>query len=73
MLRDVISQSGFEVFQQIALLLFFVVFVAIVVRTWMRPRQEMDRYAHLPVDNGSDVSSNPGNSGMPEGEARGHE
>jgi cbb3-type cytochrome oxidase subunit 3 len=36
---------------EVALVLFFLVFVAIVVWTITRPRKDVDRWANLPNDN----------------------
>lgn len=49
-LTDVMSGAGLAFYAQIALVLFFLVFAVIVIRTWRRPRDEMDECAKLPMD-----------------------
>lgn len=49
MFKDVLRAMDFTLLSQIALVLFFVVFVAVVIRTVLRPRQEMDRQAQIPL------------------------
>lgn len=46
-LKGFMSSLGMNGFATIALLAFFVMFVAIVVWTMTRPKQEMDRLARL--------------------------
>jgi hypothetical protein len=49
-LTDIMSGSRQELWQSIALLLFAIAFVAIVVRVLLRPRAEIARQAHLPLE-----------------------
>jgi len=49
-LSDVVSSMGAAWMQEAALLIFFVVFVAIVVHAWLRPQAEIERMARIPVD-----------------------
>lgn len=50
-LSDIVSQSGLAPYAEIALLLFFLVFVAVMVRTW-RPsrRDELEAQRLLPLE-----------------------
>ena len=50
-LSDVMSHAGLAGYAEVALILFFVVFVAVVVRTllWSN-REELDHVSHLPLD-----------------------
>jgi cbb3-type cytochrome oxidase subunit 3 len=50
-LSDVVSHSGLAIFAEIALVLFFLVFVAVLVRT-LRPsrRAELEHDARLPLE-----------------------
>ncbi len=73
MLREVVSESGYAILQQVALVLFFAAFVAIVVWTLLRPRQEMERCARLPVENGSAAPPASSYPSVPQGETRPHE
>lgn len=52
MRSDVMSHSGLSVYAVIALVLFLLVFVAIVIRIFTARRAEMDRNARLPLDDG---------------------
>jgi cbb3-type cytochrome oxidase subunit 3 len=49
MFKDVLRAMDFTLLSQIALVLFFLVFVAVVIRTLLRPRQEMDKQAQIPL------------------------
>lgn len=52
-LQDVMSGAGNSVFAQIALVIFFLVFVAVVVYLFvLRSRRSFDRESRLPLDNG---------------------
>lgn len=59
MFKDVLRAMDFTVLSQIALVLFFLVFVAVVIRTWRRSDKEMDRQAQIPL---SDQPIEPRNS-----------
>jgi cbb3-type cytochrome oxidase subunit 3 len=49
-LSDVMSHSGLVLFAEIAMILFIVVFVAIVIRVFTARRKDMDRNARLPLE-----------------------
>ena len=49
MFKDVLRAMDFTLLSQIALVLFFGVFVAVVIRTWMRPKKEMDKQSQIPL------------------------
>lgn len=49
-LRDVVSGLNASIWQQVALVLFVIAFVAIVVNAWLRPRAEVDQQARLPLE-----------------------
>lgn len=49
MFKDVLRAMDFTLLSQIALILFFGVFVAVVIRTWMRPKQDMDKQSQIPL------------------------
>lgn len=51
-LSDIMGNSGLVLYAEIALVLFLVVFVAIVVRILATRRSDMDRHARLPLDDG---------------------
>jgi len=49
MFKDVLRAMDFTLLTQLALVLFFLVFVAVVVRTMLRSRGEMERQASIPL------------------------
>lgn len=49
MFKDVLRSMDFTTLSQIALIIFFCVFVAVVIRTWTRPRKDMDRQSEIPL------------------------
>jgi len=49
-LSDIMGNSGLAIFAEIALVLFIVVFVAIVIRLFAARRSDMDRHARLPLE-----------------------
>lgn len=60
-LSDVVSHSGLAFYAEIALILFFVVFVAVVLRTW-RPseRDELEAQRMLPLEPETPAESREG-------------
>lgn len=49
MFKDVLRAMDFTLLSQIALVLFFLVFLAVVIRTLLRPKTEMDNQAQIPL------------------------
>ena len=49
MFKDVLRAMDFTLLSQIALVLFFIVFVAVVIRTWTRPKKDMDKQSEIPL------------------------
>ncbi|MFK7789079.1 MAG: CcoQ/FixQ family Cbb3-type cytochrome c oxidase assembly chaperone [Phycisphaeraceae bacterium] len=49
MFKDVLRAMDFTTLSQLALLLFFGVFVAVVIRTMLRPKKEMDKQSQIPL------------------------
>ena len=49
MFKDVLQAMNFTTLSQIALVLFFIVFVAVVIRTMTRPKKEMDKQSQIPL------------------------
>lgn len=49
MFKDVLRAMDFTILTQIALVIFFAVFVAVTIRTWRRPKQEMDKQSQIPL------------------------
>lgn len=49
MFKDVLRAMDFTTLSQIALILFFGVFVAVVIRTMLRPKKEMDKQSEIPL------------------------
>lgn len=50
MLQEVVSGSGLAEFAQVALVLFFISFVAVILGAFLSPRRQMDRAARLPLE-----------------------
>ena len=49
-LTDLMSGAGYSTLQTTALLIFMVVFFGIVLRVVLRSKSEINRQAHLPLD-----------------------
>ena len=50
-LSDVVAHAGLSIYAEIALILFFIVFVAVVVRLWAPShRAELEAQRMLPLD-----------------------
>lgn len=49
-LSDIVSGAGLAAYAEIALLIFIVVFLAVVLRVVLAKRDSMDRAAELPFD-----------------------
>jgi cbb3-type cytochrome oxidase subunit 3 len=57
-LSDIMGNAGLSGFAEVALVIFVVVFAAVVVRTFLPSRhREMERARHLPLDDGAAPSS----------------
>ncbi|MEL6181975.1 MAG: cbb3-type cytochrome c oxidase subunit 3 [Myxococcota bacterium] len=52
MMREVMQNSGLELFAEIGLIIFFVVFVATVIRAFTMQREEVEHAERLPLDEG---------------------
>ncbi len=52
-ISDVVGASGLSHYAEIALIIFFAVFVAVAIRAMFTNRAAIDRAAHLPFDDGS--------------------
>lgn len=50
MFKELFNDTTTTLFGQISLVIFAIVFFAILIRTMLRPKQSMDRYAGLPLD-----------------------
>ena len=56
MVTKIFSNSNFSIFALVPLIVFFVVFLLILFRTWRYPRKEMDKMSTLPIE--EDVERN---------------
>lgn len=59
---DVVGGLGASGWQQVALLIFFAAFVAIVVRAWLLPRADVETFSRLPLhdcDSAAGPAANP--------------
>ncbi len=50
MLSETVSGSGMSIYAQVALVIFFLAFVAVVIWVLRRPKREIDRQSRLPLD-----------------------
>jgi len=48
MFKDVLRAMDFTVLTEVALVIFLLVFVAVAIRTWRRPDDEIDKQAQIP-------------------------
>jgi len=51
-LSDIMGNSGLALYAVVAMILFILVFVAVVIRIFATRRSDMDRNARLPLDDG---------------------
>ena len=52
-LSDIMSHAGLAIYAQVALVLFFAVFILVTIRTFAPSRQrELDAASRLPLDDG---------------------
>ena len=49
-ISDVIGASGLHGYAEVALIIFFAVFVAVVLRTFSIEKRELEQQAQLPLD-----------------------
>lgn len=60
-LSDVVSNSGLVLYAEVALIVFFIAFLAIVARLWLRRDQgELERMSRMPLDDEPRGSAGPG-------------
>lgn len=55
-LSDVVGASGLAVYAEIALVIFFVVFVAIAIRVAFMKKKDLEHVSRLPLDDESAAS-----------------
>ncbi|HEX7019117.1 MAG TPA: cbb3-type cytochrome c oxidase subunit 3 [Gemmatimonadaceae bacterium] len=58
-IADVVSASGLHVYAEIALLIFFLVFLAIAIRVFGSRRRTWDHAANLPLEDDAASSTAP--------------
>ena len=60
-LSDVVSHAGLVIYAEVALIVFFLAFVLIVVRLWLRrDRQHLERMSRMPLDDVPPGTLGPG-------------
>jgi len=60
-LSDVVSHSGLVIYAEVGLILFFLAFLAIMARLWLRrDRGELERMSRMPLDDEPRGSAEPG-------------
>ncbi|MBH24641.1 MAG: CcoQ/FixQ family Cbb3-type cytochrome c oxidase assembly chaperone [Myxococcales bacterium] len=57
MMREVMQNSGLELFAEIGLIIFFVAFVAIIIRAFTMRQDEEAHAANLPLDEGQPTTA----------------
>lgn len=62
MFKDVLRAMDFTLLSQVALVIFFLVFVVVVIRTWARPKNEMDKQSQIPLSDEPVEPRDPGNN-----------
>lgn len=62
-LSDVVGAAGLHGYAEVSLILFLVVFIAVVARVLATRRQELDRVARLPLDDDGHPTQNGFRSG----------
>ena len=51
-LRDIMSNAGLTTYAEVALVIFFLVFLGVVIYVFSRRRENWDHEADLPLDDG---------------------
>ncbi len=60
-LSDVVSHAGLVVYAEVGLILFFLAFILIVVRLWLRrDRHHLARMSRMPLDDEPHGTPGPG-------------
>ena len=57
MKRDVMQAAGLEMYAEIAIIIFFVTFLAIALKILLSKKGAFDEVANLPLDEGTEVHS----------------
>jgi len=52
-LSEIISNMDLTVWAEVAMVIFMLVFFAVVYRVCQRPSEEMERFNHIPLDDDS--------------------
>jgi cbb3-type cytochrome oxidase subunit 3 len=55
MKRDVMQAAGLEMFAEVAIIIFFAVFIMIALRTLLSGKHQFDEASNLPLDEGTEV------------------
>lgn len=56
MFKDVMMGTGLELWAQAALVIFFVVFVAVTIWAWTRPRRDVEAWSALALLDDDDAA-----------------
>lgn len=57
MKRDVMQAAGLESYAELAIIIFFVTFTIISIKTILTRRSSFEQVSNLPLDEGKEVSS----------------
>jgi len=55
-LSDIMSKAGLHIWAEMALVIFFAVFVGILIYLFVRKRKSWDHTRHLPLEDGDSVA-----------------
>lgn len=58
-LSDVMSHAGLAIYAEIAMIIFLLVFVAIVIRLFTSKRSDMERHGRMPLDDSEPAPKEP--------------
>ena len=56
-LSDIVSNAGFAIYAQVALVIFFLVFVGIVIYLFVRRKSSWEHLRHLPLEEDSPTTA----------------
>jgi cbb3-type cytochrome oxidase subunit 3 len=62
-LSDIMSHAGLAFYAEVALVIFLIVFVAIVIRLFTSKRSDMERHGRMPLAENEPTSKEPRHDG----------
>ncbi len=58
-LADVMSHAGLALYAEIAMVLFILVFIAVVIRLFASKRSDLERHARMPLEDDAPAAKEP--------------